>query len=60
MGARANHKIEAGSGGKRGHSNMDHWITTDEIKKMSRRLRRMVAKKEIREQLRDDAPQDRD
>ncbi len=31
---------EGGSGGKRGHSNMEHWTYSDEIKKAARRKRR--------------------
>ncbi len=37
-------KIEGGSGGKRGHSNMTHWDYTEEIKRRSRKLRRVEAK----------------
>ena len=33
-------KIEGGSGGKRGHSNMTHWETTEEIKRETRKARR--------------------
>lgn len=33
-------RTEGGSGGKRGHSNMDHWSTTAEIKRMTRKARR--------------------
>ena len=40
-------KTEGGSGGKRGHSNMDHWVTTEEIKTASRKRRRLEAKKLI-------------
>jgi hypothetical protein len=40
-------KTEGGSGGKRGHSNMDHWVTTEEIKTASRKRRRLEAKKRI-------------
>lgn len=31
---------EGGSGGKRGHSSMEHWAYTDEIKDAARRKRR--------------------
>ena len=31
---------EGGSGGKRGHSNMEHWVYTDEIKAAARLKRR--------------------
>ena len=44
-------KTEGGSGGKRGHSNMDHWVTTEEIKESTKIIRRTNAKKEIREEL---------
>ncbi len=38
---------EGGSGGKRGHSNMEHWVTTEEIKESTKSLRRNNDKKEI-------------
>lgn len=31
-------------GGKRGHSNMDHWLTTAEVKDYARKRRRLDAK----------------
>ena len=34
-------KTEGGSGGNRGHSNMDHWATTAELKEASRKRRRV-------------------
>ena len=37
-------KIEGGSGGKRGHSNMNHWVTTQEFKAASRKARRLEAR----------------
>jgi hypothetical protein len=37
----------AGQGGKRGHSNMDHWETTEEIKAAARKRRRLNAKSQI-------------
>jgi hypothetical protein len=37
-------KVEGGSGGKRGHSNMNHWVTTEEIKVASRKARRAEAR----------------
>jgi hypothetical protein len=37
-------KIEGGSGGKRGHSNMAHWEYTEEIKRRSRKARRRMGK----------------
>lgn len=42
---------EGGSGGKRGHSNMDHWIYSDEVKEGSRKRRRLNSKKVTREAL---------
>ena len=44
-------KIEGGSGGKRGHSNMTHWTGTEEIKAVTKRLRRAENKAVIRHQL---------
>ncbi len=40
---------EGGSGGKRGHSGMEHWGYTDEVKNESRRIRRQNDKKESEE-----------
>ncbi len=37
-------KVEGGSGGKRGHSNMTHWEYMEEIKQRSRKARRRAAK----------------
>lgn len=39
--ARENKKIEGGSGGRRGHSNMTHWDRTETIKAETKRLRRL-------------------
>lgn len=44
-------KIEGGSGGKRGHSNMTHWTGTEEIKAVTKRLRRAESKLVIRQQV---------
>ena len=44
-------KPDAGQGGKRGHSNMDHWEFNEEIKEAARKRRRISAKKEITEGL---------
>jgi len=44
---------EGGSGGKRGHSNMEHWTYTEEIKESSRVRRRNNEKKDIRKALED-------
>lgn len=40
MGSLKNVPTEGGSGGKRGHSNMEHWAHTDEIKDAARIQRR--------------------
>jgi hypothetical protein len=40
-------KSDGGSGGKRGHSNMDHWMHTDEIKTAAKKARRLEAKERI-------------
>ena len=44
-----NWKSEGGSGGKRGHSNMDQWLYNDEMKDISRTARRIQAKLQINE-----------
>lgn len=44
MGGLKHHKVEGGQGGRRGHSNMEHWVTTAEIKGAARRQRRREAK----------------
>jgi hypothetical protein len=44
---------DAGQGGKRGHSNMDHWEFTEEIKLAARKRRRHEAKLEISAALRE-------
>jgi hypothetical protein len=41
---------EGGSGGKLGHSGMDHWGYTDEVKETARRRRRIEDKEVVREQ----------
>ena len=41
-------KSQKGSGGKRGHSNQDNWMTHQEEKEMGRKLRRHEEKEEIR------------
>lgn len=38
---------DAGQGGKRGHSNMDHWEFNEEIKEAARKRRRLEAKEQI-------------
>ncbi len=45
---------EGGSGGKRGHSNMEHWGHSDEVKEAARLRRRIDDKKVIEEQIADD------
>ncbi len=42
---------EGGSGGKRGHSNMEHWTYTEELKESSKIRRRNNDKEEIREEV---------
>ena len=44
-------KSNAGQGGKRGHSNMDHWDYTEAIKAGARKQRRLDAKIEIKDGL---------
>ncbi len=44
-------KIEGGSGGKLGHSNMAHWMETELIKAQTKRLRRRDGKLVIRAQV---------
>jgi hypothetical protein len=41
-------KTRAGSGGKRGHSNMDHWLFNDEEKEYARRRARLEGKEAVR------------
>ena len=42
---------EGGSGGKRGHSNMEHWVPTEEIKAATKIKRRSNQKKIIRQEM---------
>jgi hypothetical protein len=44
MGGLKHHKTEGGQGGRRGHSNMEHWVTTAEIKDATRGRRRREAR----------------
>lgn len=53
MGNVRSKKIEGGQGGKRGHSNMTHWTSTEEIKATSRILRRRQSRAEVHDQLND-------
>ena len=48
MGSLKKVKSEGGSGGKRGHSGMEHWAFTDEIKSAARRQRRITDRAEAR------------
>lgn len=41
---------EGGSGGKRGHSNMEHRVYTAEIKEAARRRRRAMDREMVREE----------
>jgi hypothetical protein len=41
---------EGGTGGKRGHSGMEHWMTTEETNEAAKRRRRLEDKDEVREQ----------
>jgi hypothetical protein len=42
-------RSDGGQGGKRGHSNMDHWDFTEEIKLAAKKSRRLEAKSDVRE-----------
>lgn len=53
MGNVSKQPSEGGSGGKRGHSNMEHWVYNDEIKDASRRRRRLDDDAVVREGLTD-------
>ena len=41
---------EGGSGGKRGHSNMEHWGYTEEVKEAAKRRRRIEDKLTVKEE----------
>jgi len=47
-------KIEAGQGGKKGHSNMSHYEHTEVIKKDTKKRRRSHAKNIIKQELEGD------
>lgn len=51
MGNVRSKKVEGGQGGKRGHSNMTHRESTEEIKATTRRQRRRLAQAEVEDQL---------
>jgi hypothetical protein len=53
MGNIRSKKVEGGQGGKRGHSNMTHWESTEDIKTATRVLRRRLGRAEVKEQLDD-------
>ena len=42
-------RSDGGQGGKRGHSNMDHWDFTEEIKLAAKKSRRLEAKSDVKE-----------
>jgi hypothetical protein len=44
---------EGGSGGKRGHSGMEHWTESEEVKEASRKHRRKNDRKESDRGVRD-------
>jgi hypothetical protein len=46
-------KLDGGQGGKLGHSNQDHSEYTEEVKEAARKRRRLQAKKEITNGLRE-------
>lgn len=45
-----NLKNKTEGGHRRGHSNMDHWVRTDEIKEATRKRRRAETKKIVRQE----------
>lgn len=44
-------KSEGGQGGKKGHSGMEHWMYTEEIKEAAKKVRRKESKEIIRKEL---------
>jgi len=46
-------KSKGGNGGKKGHSNMEHWCGTETIKKANKKHRRNESKKIIRNEVED-------
>ena len=46
-------KTDAGQGGKLGHSNQDHWDYTEAIKLAARKSRRLQARKQASEGLKE-------
>lgn len=51
MGVTRNVPSEGGAGGRLGHSNMEHWDYTGDIKKAARAARRRADRAEIEERL---------
>ena len=51
-------KIDAGQGGRLGHSNMAHWVYSHELKESSRKARRIDAKRQVRAGLAEQAAVD--
>lgn len=47
-------RSEGGSGGKRGHSNMEHWSPTEFVKRGARKVRRRRDHEEVASQERED------
>lgn len=46
-------KPDGGQGGKLGHSNQDHWEYTEEIKLAAKKRRRLNARREMSDALRE-------
>jgi hypothetical protein len=46
-------KTDGGQGGKRGHSNQDHWDYTEAIKLAAKKSRRLQARKQTSEGLKE-------
>lgn len=46
-------KVKGGSGGKRGHSNMDHWLFNSEEKENARVRSRLETREQVREGIRE-------
>ena len=49
---------EGGSGGKRGHSNMEHWGFTAEVKQASRKRRRLEDRRNVAEDVEEQVTED--
>lgn len=47
------YRTEAGRGGRKGHSNMEHFDVTETVKRVSRKARRLNDKALVREDLND-------